>query len=366
MASESSPSTSTTPEALVERMSDAVLGALELLCVYVGDQLGFYGALAVGGPATAPELAARSGTDERYTREWLEQQAVAGYLGCDNPDADADSRCYRLPDGYASVLVEPDNLMCMAPYAQFVVGTAAPLAELLQAYRSGAGVPYAHYGRDMHDGIARANRPMLTQQLAQEWVPAMPDIDARLRANPPARIADIGIGQGWSSIALARAYPNARVDGLDLDDGSIAVAEENARAAGVADRVQFHVRDAGDPNLAGQYDLALAIECIHDMANPVGALAAMRQLVGSGGTVLIVDERVPDTFAPHGDAIERMLYTASVLHCLPVGRADELSVATGTIMRRPIFYRYAEEAGFTQIDELPIENDFWRFYRLTA
>jgi len=134
----------------------------------------------------------------------------------------------------------------------------------------------------------------------------------------------------------------------------------------VADRVTFQVRDAGDPDLAGTYDLALAFECIHDMSDPVSVLGAMRRLVGPGGTVLIVDERVPDAFAPHGDAVERMMYGFSVLHCLPVGMVEQPSAETGTVMRRATFRRYAEEAGFSRVDELPIANDFFRFYRLTA
>src|SRR5262249_8257222 len=153
---------------------------------------------------------------------------------------------------------------------------------------------YANYGRDLHEGQAGSTRPLFVHRLAQEWIPAMPEIDARLRANPSARIADIGMGQGYSSIALARGYPKVRVDGFDLDGASVAAAQHNAEEAGVADRVTFQVRDAGDPALAGQYDLALAVECIHDMPNPVAVLASMRRLVGPGGTVLIVDERVPD------------------------------------------------------------------------
>ncbi|MCA9880793.1 MAG: class I SAM-dependent methyltransferase, partial [Thermomicrobiales bacterium] len=223
------------------------------------------------------------------------------------------------------------------------------------------------YGEHMHVGQARANRASFAHQLAQEWVAAMPDVAARLQSEPPARIADIGVGQGWSSIALARAFPRARVDGLDLDPASIAAARENAAAAGLPEtRLAFHLRDAGDPALAGQYDLALAIECLHDMPRPVEVLRAMRQLVGPGGTVLIVDERVQDQFTPNGDAGERMMYAFSVLHCLPVGLVEQPSAGTGTVMRRDIFRGYAEAAGFQEVAELPIEHDTFRFYRLTA
>jgi 2-polyprenyl-3-methyl-5-hydroxy-6-metoxy-1,4-benzoquinol methylase len=355
-----------TPDALIERLFGDLVGMLELFCVYVGDQLGFYRALREGGPATAPELAARAGTNERYTREWLEQQATAGILHCENPDAAAAERRFALPVEYEPLFVDRDSLSTVTPMAQIGVGTVAPVHELLAAFRSGAGVPYANYGRDLHEGQAGMTRPQFVHQLAQEWIPAMPDIEARLNADPPARIADIGMGQGWSSIALARGYPKVRVDGFDLDEASVAAANANARAAKVDDRVTFHVRDAGDPDLAGQYDLALAVECIHDMSDPIAVLSAMRRLVGPGGTVLIVDERVPDTFAPHGDEVERLMYGFSVLHCLPVGMVERPSAETGAVMRRSTFRRYAEEAGFSEVDELPIDNDFFRFYRLTG
>jgi 2-polyprenyl-3-methyl-5-hydroxy-6-metoxy-1,4-benzoquinol methylase len=360
------PSNQATADELVERLFGAMLGTLELFCVYVGDQLGFYRALRQHGPATAPELAARAGTNERYTREWLEQQASAGILTCYNPDAAPEDRRFALPEAYAPLFTDPDDPNVVTPMAQITAGAVAPLHQLLDAFRSGAGVPYAAYGHDLHAGQAGFTRPMFVHQLAQEWIPAMPDVAARLTADPPARIADVGMGQGWSSIALARGFPKVRVDGFDLDEASVAAAEENAEAAGVADRVSFQVRDAGDPALAGHYDLALAFECIHDMSDPVSVLAAMRRLVGPGGTVLVVDERVPDAFAPNGDEVERYMYGFSVLHCLPVGMVEQPSAETGTVMRRPTFRRYAAEAGYANVDELPIENPFYRFYRLTG
>jgi 2-polyprenyl-3-methyl-5-hydroxy-6-metoxy-1,4-benzoquinol methylase len=356
-----------TPEELAGRISTSITGAMEVLCIYLGDQLGLYQALHEGGPATAPELAVRAGTAPRYTREWLEQQATAGYLGCENPQAAPEERRFFLPDGYASVLADQENLLASASFAQLFVGVAAPLPELVAAFRSGAGVPYAAYGDDMLHGQARANRPAFTHLLAQEWIAAMPDIATRLHADPPARVADVGMGLGWSSIALARAFPTASIEGIDLDAASVAAARENARAAGMDDkRVTFHLKDAGDPDLAGQFDLALAIECLHDMSNPVATLDAMRRLVGPGGTVLIVDERVQDAFTPNGDDIERMMYGYSVLHCLPVGMVEQPSAETGTVMRRATFRQYAQDAGFGEIEELPIAHETFRFYRLTA
>lgn len=355
-----------TPDALAARLFDATVSAMDLFAVYLGDRLGYYRALADHGPATSGELAARTATAERYAREWLEQQAVTGILAVENPEAAATERRFRLPAGYEAVLVDPESPTAMAPLAQVFVGCVKPLPQLLAAFRTGGGVPYADYGPDLHEGQAGTTRPQFRHLLAQEWLPALPDVDDRLRADPPARVADVGMGLGWSSIAIARGYPNVRVDGFDLDPASVAAARANAEAAGVAARVAFHHRDAGAPDLAGRYDFALAVECIHDMPDPVAVLRAMRRLVGAGGPVLVVDEKVADRFTAPGDDVERSMYGFSILHCLPVGLVEQPSAATGTVMRAETFRRYAAEAGFRQTEILPIEHDSFRFYRLTG
>src|SRR4029077_13318621 len=169
---------------------------------------------------------------------------------------------------------------------------------------------------------------------------------------------------GASSIAIARAYPLVRVEGIDLDESSVQQARTNARDAGVEDRVTFAVRDAGDPALAGSFDLVTAFETIHDMTHPVNALRAMRGLCAEGGAVLVVDERVAQEFTAPGDELERMLYGFSATHCLAAAMGDPSSAMTGTMMRPSILLGYAREAGFERVDALPIENDVWRFYRL--
>ena len=354
------------PEELAGRLYSTMVDAFDLFSVYLGDQLGYYRSLASDGPATSGQLAERTSTAERYAREWLEQQAVTGFLAVDDAAAAPDARIYRLPEGYEDVFTNPDSPLTMTPAAQIFVGSVTPLPALLEAFRSGGGVPYEDYGPDLVQGQANFNRPMLLNQLAQEYIPAMPDIHARLQSEEPARVADIGMGLGWSSIGLARAYPNIQVDGFDLDELSVQLANDNAKSEGVDDRVKFHVRDAGDAELAGKYDFAMAIECIHDMHDPVSVLGAMRRLVGQGGTVLVVDERAEDAFAPMGSEMERMFYGFSILHCLPVGMVEQPSVGTGTVMRSKTFRDYAAQAGFQQVEILPVESENFYFYRLQA
>jgi 2-polyprenyl-3-methyl-5-hydroxy-6-metoxy-1,4-benzoquinol methylase len=353
-------------DALVERIFGSSIGFMEILSIYVGDRLGFYRALVNDGAATASELADATATNERYAREWLEQQAVAGILEVDDADAQPEERRYRLPEGHDEVLLERDSLYFVAPFAQLMVGLTRPLPAVLEAYRTGGGVPYPEYREDMREGIAYANRPMFVNLMGTEWLPAVPDVHERLQADPPARVADVGCGTGWSSISIARAYPKARVDGFDLDEDSIAEAKANAEAENFTDRVSFQVRDAADPELSGRYDLAIAIECIHDMGRPVEALRAMRSMVGNGGAVLVVDERVGEEFTAPSDEIERLMYGFSIVHCLPVGMAEQPSAGTGTVMRPATLRHYATEAGFSGVEILPIENELWRFYRLVS
>ena len=350
--------------ALVERLFHGGIAVLEMLSVYVGDRLGLYRALAQDGPSTTSQLARSAGIHERYAREWLEQQAVAGVIQVATENTDAAKRQYTLAPGHAEVLLNPGSLNYLVPVVWAIPGLAATLPALLQAYRDGGGVPYPAYGAEFRNSIASLNRPMFKNQLGSEWIPAMADVDRRLRADPPARVADVGCGTGWSSIAIAQAYPKARVDGFDIDEASIATARENALETGVEKRVTFERRDAGGPGKAASYDLVTAFETIHDMSNPVAALRAMRALVAPGGAVLVADERVAEAFSAPGDERERFMYGWSVLHCLPVGRVDPPALGTGTVMRPDTLRRYASEAGFSGVEILPIEHDFWRFYRL--
>jgi SAM-dependent methyltransferase len=226
-------------------------------------------------------------------------------------------------------------------------------------------VPDPDYGPDPREGIAAINRPMFLNQLAQEWLPSVPDVEARLRSRP-ARVADVACGSGWSSVALAAAYPLVRVDGFDSDEASIASARALAEERGVSDRVRFFVQDASDEGLQGEYDLVTIFEALHDMAHPVEALQSARRLLAEGGSVIVADERVADTFGAPGDEVERLNYGFSVLHCLAVGREDDHSAATGTVMRVHTVEEYARAGGFARFEVLPIEHDFWRFYRMSG
>jgi SAM-dependent methyltransferase len=341
-------------------------GTFNIFAIYIGDRLGFYRTLAEQGPLTSVELAGNTSTHERYVREWLEQQTVAGILEVEDEKLDAEKRRFRLPPGHAEPLIDCSSLNYIVPLAQLIAGATRPLPALLEAYRSGGGVPYDAYGIDLREGQAAINYPAFFHQLPSEWLPAMPDVHARLQAEPAAHVADIGCGFGWSSIGMARGYPKVFVDGYDLDEPSVERARQNAHTNSVAGQVRFFARDASDPTLSGHYDLVTAFECVHDMSNPVGALRMMRRLAGEDGTVLIVDERVGDHFSVDSSGVDWMMYGWSIMHCLPVGMAGPSGVGTGTVMRSGTLQQYAREAGFRRFEILPIDNFFFRFYRLNA
>ncbi|MHA7276975.1 class I SAM-dependent methyltransferase [Arthrobacter sp. Hz1] len=356
-----------TAEAVARRVVDAALGMVDVLAIHLGDRLGWYRQLKSHGPATAAELAERTGTSERYTREWLEQQAVTGLLAvAPGPGADADNsareRRYSIPPGTAEALTDERSLNYLAPLARMLAGSAVQLPALLAAYRTGGGVGWSDFGADARESQADMNRPWFDAELPGALA-GIEHLDQRLR-QPGARIADIGFGGGWSSIALARAYPDATVEGFDIDPASVKLATANAAHAGVAARVTFHEADAKQMPTA-TYDAVFAFECIHDLPHPVEVLAAARHSLVPTGTVVVMDEAVADVFTAPGDELERLMYGFSLLICLPDGMSHPLSTATGTVMRPDVLHAYAVAAGFADLRVLPIKDfGFWRFYEL--
>ena len=349
-------------EELAERVFEAALGTFDVFAIYVGDRLSYYRLLGDSGPLTTTELAELAGTEERYTREWLEQQAVSGFVYVSEMSDDGKSRKFALPDEYAEVLTDPMSLSYLAPLARMLAAAGAKLSGVVDAHRNGGGVSWDEFGTDMRESQADMNRPFFVNLLATEWFASVPELRDRLSSG--ARVADIGCGFGWSSIGLADGYGSITVDGYDLDEPSIASAQIHATEAGVEERVSFHAIDAGDPSVAGNYDVVAAFECIHDMPDPVSTLATMRRIAAEDGFVIVMDEKVSESFHPDADEIEQLMYGFSNFICLPDGMAHLHSAGTGTVMRPDTLRGYARQAGFTDIEILPIEADTWRFYRL--
>ncbi len=347
--------------AFADRAFGDFLGAMNTYAITIGTRLGWYDALADADTLNSAELASATDTDERYAREWLEQQTVVGTLEVIDPTVAPTARRYRLPAAHAAVLADTESLAFMAPFASAVSTFGSHLDQLIEAYRTGDGFGWHDHGDGARCGQAAGNRAMFLQQLGPEYLASIPDVAAALDAG--ARVADVGCGLGWSSIGIAQAYPNTTVDGYDIDVPSIDMARQEAVNHGLDERVRYFAGDAADAT-ASDYDLVLALECIHDMPDPVSVLTTMRKMAADDGAVIVMDEKVGDVFTGEPDPIEQLMYGFSLICCLPDGRSAPESVATGTVMRLPTFEGYARDAGFTSVEVLPIEHDMFRFYRL--
>lgn len=347
-------------EAFVERLFEATLGALDLYAVHLGDRLGLYAALHERGPSTSAELAAQAGVGERYAREWLEQQAVSDILTVDDASLPAAERRYALPDHVVPVLLDPTSPAYLAPAAGFVAIGGQVFDRLVDAYRSGAGVPFSAYPAAFVELQGAFNRPAFLHELPG-WLEALGDVHTRLLAGP-ARVADVACGLGWSTQEIARHYPQATVDGFDIDDAAVALARRNVVESGVADRVRFEVSDLAEPTGSG-YDLITMFEALHDLSHPVEVLTTLRRSLAPDGVVLIADERAAEQFTVPGDLFERLFYGSSLLVCLPTSLADG-GVGTGAAIRPSTVRQYADEAGFGSCQVVDIEHPTLRFYLL--
>jgi 2-polyprenyl-3-methyl-5-hydroxy-6-metoxy-1,4-benzoquinol methylase len=352
-----------TAEAFADKVFKAALGTMETFNLYLGDRLGWLDALAEA-PATAAELAERTNTQPRYAIEWLEMMAVYGNLTVlDDGASDRLQRRYALPAGAAEALTDHHSLNYLGALPQMLAAVGARLDKLLEAYRSGGGVSWAELGDNARDSQAALNRPWFEPALASALA-SVPQIHSALHRSG-ARIADIGCGAGWSTIALARAYPLATVFGVDVDEPSIHAANANAEEAGLADRARFTVAEGQALGELGPFDVAFAFECVHDMPRPVEVLAAIHDSVRPDGLVVIMDEAVAEDFTAPGDPVEQVMYGYSTLICLPDGLSATPSEGTGTVMRQSVLTDYATRAGFASVEVLPIEDfAFFRFYRL--
>ncbi|HLT81367.1 MAG TPA: class I SAM-dependent methyltransferase [Cyclobacteriaceae bacterium] len=353
--------TAHTDTALADRLFQSTINTLELYSVYIGKKLGLYRVLR--DPVTCIELSLKTGIAVRYSREWLEQQAVAGFIVADG-ERDAYLRKYHIPEEHIGVLVDDANPSHVAPFAQMLVGIARALPDVLLAYKAGTGVAYEKYGLDFRQGQGGINKPAFSHDLIASWLPAVPDLQQRLVSGDDVRILDVGCGVGWSSIALAKAYPNAKVTGIDMDAGSIQEASAHATRERVD--VRFLHDDASYATFNNPFDLVLILETLHDLSRPTAVLENLRRALKDDGCVIIGDERVAESFFSPGDDLERMMYGWSVTHCLPVSMSEHPTEAIGTVIRPAKVMEVAARAGFSKIEVLPIENVLFRFYRLTS
>jgi 2-polyprenyl-3-methyl-5-hydroxy-6-metoxy-1,4-benzoquinol methylase len=333
----------------VHRLLGAMTGAATTAMVAVGDQLGLYRALADGGPATPDELAARTGTAARYLKEWLSQQAAAGFLAYQ----EGDGR-YALPAEAAAVLAHEASPAFLAGGATLTRGWFAGIDRLAEAFRTGAGIPWHEQDPAVFEGTERFFRPGYTASLTTEWVPALPGVADRLAAG--GRVADVGCGHGVAAILLARAYPQASVHGYDFHDRSIQVARQQAGQAGLG-RIQFEPLDATSYPADG-FDLICLLDTLHDLGDPAAALAHARKALAPDGAVLVVEPNAADDYAENlASPLAALSYAASTFQCTPAALAQPGGVSLGAQAGPAVVRQLAGDAGFSrfrQVTQTPV------------
>ena len=289
--------------------------------VSLGRRLGLYKAMAGAGPLNAHEVAERAGCAERYVREWLNSQAAGGYVIYHAP-----SGTYELPAEQAMVLADDQSAVFLPPAWDVVASMWFDEEKSAAAIRTGDGVAWGDHHERMACGVAAFYRNAYRGSLIQEWLPALDGVDAKLKAG--AKVADIGCGHGHSTIVMAEAYPESRFWGFDGHRDSIEAARENARTAGVADRVTFEVATAKTYRDA-DFDLICFFDCLHDMGDPVGAATHAAETLADDGTVMLVEPFASDRVEENLNPVGRLYYSASTTLCCAHSLSEEVGLALG-------------------------------------
>jgi SAM-dependent methyltransferase len=315
--------------------------AMSAALVVIGDRLGLYRAMAGGEPVTPEELAAQTGTDARYVREWLSNQAAGGYVSYD-----ADSGGFWLTPEQSLALAQ-EGSPAFVPGA-FYLATALIKDEprITEAFRSGEGVGWHEHNHDLFAGTERFFRPGYAANLVSSWIPALDGVQAKLEAG--ALVADVGCGHGASTMIMAEAFPRSEFVGFDYHGDSIEHARAAAEQAGVADRVSFAVASAKEYPGAG-FDLVAVFDCLHDMGDPVGASAHVLETLKDDGTWMIVEPYAGDRLEENLNPVGRIYYGASTLVCTPASRDQEVGLALGAQAGEARLREVVTEGGFTRL-----------------
>jgi SAM-dependent methyltransferase len=312
--------------------------------VVIGEKLGLYKALA-SGSMSAAELAARTNTDERYLREWLSSQAAGGYVTYDDK-----TNKFGLTEEQAFTLAQEDSPAYLPGAFELALGSLAAVPRIAESFRTGAGMGWHEHDDGVFHGCEKFFRPGYAANLVTSWIPSLHDVRGKLEAG--ARVADVGCGKGASTILMAKAFPNSQFFAFDYHDKSIEAARESAKREGIADRVTFEVSKA--KTYPGKdYDLVAVFDCLHDMGDPVGAAAHVRQSLAKDGTWMIVEPFANDQLKDNLNPVGRVYYSFSTLLCTPCSRSQEVAACLGA------------QAGEKRIREVVTSAGFSRFRRAT-
>jgi SAM-dependent methyltransferase len=315
--------------------------AMNAALIVIGDKLGLYKAMSGAGPMTSAELAKKTGTAERYVREWLASQAAGGFI-----TYDAATGKYTLPPEQALALADETSPVFLPGFFEIVAACTKDEAKIIDAFRSGKGVGWHEHDHGLFAGTERFFRPNYRAHLVSEWIPALGDTEAKLKAG--AKVADVGCGLGTSTILMAQAYPKSTFVGFDYHDGSINMAREAAAKAGVGDRVKFEVAKAKDYPGKG-FELVAFFDCLHDMGDPEGAARHVKESMASDGAWMIVEPFANDKLEDNLNPIGRVYYAASTMLCTPASLSQEVGLALGAQAGEGRLSKILKAAGFSRV-----------------
>jgi 2-polyprenyl-3-methyl-5-hydroxy-6-metoxy-1,4-benzoquinol methylase len=323
------------------RMVGEMGAAISALMINIGDKLGLYKAMDGAGPLTSEEVAERTGTNERYVREWLSNQAAGGFV-----TYDPTTRRFTLPPEQALAFANEASPACLLGGIQIMASLYQDEAKFLEAFRTGKGVGWHEHNPELFVGTERFFRPGYNANLVPNWIPALEDVETKLKGG--AKVADVGCGLGASTIVLAQAYPNASITGFDYHGPSIDLARQRAAEAGVGDRVAFEVSSAKEYPGTG-YDLVAFFDCLHDMGDPVGAARHVRESLAPDGTLMLVEPLAADRLEDNLNPVGRLYYGASTVVCTPASLAQEVGLGLGAQAGEARLRDVLTQAGFTRI-----------------
>jgi len=318
-------------------------GAAMLANVILGEELGLYRAMADSQPITPETLAEKTGCNTRLLREWLRNQAAGGYV-----EYDPESDRYTLPEEQAMALADEDSPVYVLGVYDSIASLYADEDRILEAFKSGEGMGWHEHDPRLFQGTERFFRPGYRAHLVEEWIPALEGVTDKLEAG--AKVADVGCGHGASTVIMAEAFPNSEFTGIDYHEASIEQARNRAEAAGVADRVKFEVASAQDyPYPEGGFDLVCVFDCLHDMGDPVGASAHIRESLKPDGTWMIVEPYANDTVQENLNPVGRVFYGASTVICTPASLSQEVGLALGAQAGEQRLAEVIKEGGFSGV-----------------
>lgn len=328
-------------EALQGKVLNDVSGAMGLILAYMGDRLDLYSALVEASPATSQELAANTGLDERYVREWLAANAAAGYI-----EYDAGAKKFSMTTEQALIFSAEGDPNCMQGFFQAVVSAYLDEPKATDAFRKGTGVPWGDHSACLFSGTERFFRPMYAANLIDAWIPALDGVREKLAAG--AKVADVGCGHGSSTILMAQAFPNSTIHGFDFHEPSIEQARARARDAGVASNTIFEVVTAKEFPGEG-YDLVTIFDALHDMGDPVGASAHILQCLAKDGTFMLVEPMAGDSLQENLHPLGQIFYAFSTMVCTMASKSQEVGLALGAQAGERRLTQVLKEGGFTRV-----------------